>query len=172
LRKACFSETVSTKEARMRIRIVLAIILLAVGLCFVPGVGHGEIEEWMDEIEASYIDVRFLQATVSYMMTNPTSFSNVSFRYDLSRLPYGSALPADTDLKGKIYMMICDNRGSFARFSGIALRDVFKTKLTAIYSFIGDVATDMDTDVVAEFRSEADNPLGYFYQGEYHLWGE
>jgi len=30
----------------------------------------------------------------------------------------------------------------------------------------------MDTDVVAQFLSKQQIPLGYFYQGEYHLWGK
>lgn len=28
----------------------------------------------------------------------------------------------------------------------------------------------MDNDVVAKFHSEDETPLGYFYEGEYHLW--
>lgn len=156
----------------MRARVVLAAVILAVGLCLVPGMEHGKIRHWMDETKASYMDVTLLQAVVIYMMNNPTSFLNVFFFYDPAIKPPRSALPTDIHLESKIYVMITDNRGLFARFSGIALRDVFKKQLTVICTYIGHVITDMDIDVVAEFRSEADNPVGYFYRGEYHLWGE
>jgi len=65
-----------------------------------------------------------------------------------------------------------DNRGVFSYKSGIALRDEFKRQLKVIYSFISLVATDMDADIVAQFLSREAIPLGYFYQGEYHLWEE
>jgi len=32
------------------------------------------------------------------------------------------------------------------------------------------LAMDMDADIVAIFISKGDIALGYFYQGEYHLW--
>ena len=48
----------------------------------------------------------------------------------------------------------------------------FKRQLEATYSFIAAWATDMDTDVVAVFYGRGEIPLGYFYQGEYHLWGK
>lgn len=48
--------------------------------------------------------------------------------------------------------------------------DEFKRQLEVIYSFIEIVATDMDSDIIAEFLSRENIPLGYFYQGEYYLW--
>ncbi|MFQ5835086.1 MAG: hypothetical protein ACE5HR_04100 [bacterium] len=39
--------------------------------------------------------------------------------------------------------------------------------------FIMAEATNMDTDIVAAFFSaEGGTPLGYFYEGDYHLWEE
>ena len=53
------------------------------------------------------------------------------------------------------------------------MRDEFKSILEALFSYLeAGVATDMDTDIVAKFHSKGAIPLGYFYQGEYHLWEE
>lgn len=51
------------------------------------------------------------------------------------------------------------------------LLDEFRRELETIYKPISGIATDMGTDVVAKFERGI-TPLGYFYQGEYHLWGE
>jgi len=157
----------------MRKKRFLAAILLAVGFCFVSGVGYGEIPEWALEAEASYLKVEFLEAEVSYIMTNPTSFLNVNFSYD----PIGywgeiAKLPKSVNTKGKICIIIGDNRDRFSYKSGIALLDTFKKDLKVIYWFIEVVATDMDSDIVATLLSKERIPLGYFYQGEYHLWEE
>jgi len=70
--------------------------------------------------------------------------------------------------------MIIDNRGIFSDKSERALLSQFKKELEAIYSSLyeatGGMATDMNTDIVAAFYSREQNPLGSFYQGEYHLW--
>jgi len=39
-------------------------------------------------------------------------------------------------------------------------------------SYLEEVTTDMAADIVAVFYSEKETTLGYFYQGEYHLWEE
>jgi len=44
--------------------------------------------------------------------------------------------------------------------------------LEVIYTFISAEATDMDGDIVAVFYRREGIPLGYFYQGGYHLWGK
>jgi len=69
---------------------------------------------------------------------------------------------------------VVDNRGVWSDESDIPLEvtlfDDFKKQLEAIYSFISMWTMDMDTDVVAQFLSKQQIPLGYFYQGEYYLW--
>ncbi|MBA7497169.1 hypothetical protein ES702_07780 [subsurface metagenome] len=154
----------------MRGRGLLAAFLLGVGLCFVPALGYGEIPTWMYEQKASYISLELLRYQVSYLMRNPTNFLGVQFTYD----PTGYCgevmkLPEGVSTKGKIFVLVADNRGLFSYKSGIALRDLFKRELKIIYSFI-IVAKDVDADIVAKFYSRGDIPLGYFYQGEYHLW--
>jgi len=46
--------------------------------------------------------------------------------------------------------------------------------LEVIYSFVDlavkDIDMDMDRDIVAKFHTKEEIPLGYFYQGKYHLW--
>jgi len=157
----------------MRAREVLAAILLAVGLSFVPGVGHGEIEKWKvnHDTKASYIDVSLLRATVSYMMTNPTNFLDVISYYDPAAI-YASNFPGDVVTKGKIFVMVHDSRGVFSGKSGVALVGQFKKELEIIYSFLQVTATNMRTDIVAKFYTRGGISLGYFYQGEYHLWEE
>ena len=46
----------------------------------------------------------------------------------------------------------------------------FKSILETIHSYIDIMVTDMETDVVARFVDSDGIPLGYFYQGEYHVW--
>lgn len=47
----------------------------------------------------------------------------------------------------------------------------FEKELNSIYVDLWFYA-DMAADVVAKFSSMENVPLGYFYQGEYHLWEE
>ena len=154
----------------MRVKILLAAILLAVDLCLVPALGYGEVEKWMYEQKASYISVQLVQSRINYLMRNPTNFLDVDFTYD----PTGYCartvkLPHDVDTKGKIFVLISDNRGIFSYKSGIGLLDRFKRELKIICSFIL-VTRDINADIVALLLSKEGNPLGYFYQGEYHLW--
>jgi hypothetical protein len=165
----------------MRGRGLLAALLLGAGLCFVPGLGYGEEKELPFEIvivdlnylrgeKASELDLRLLQARVEYMMTNPTSFLNVSF-YDDPNGRFKENFPEGIDTKDKILVWVRDNRGVFRYKSRIALLELFKRHLETIYTFIDTrAAWDMNADIVAKFYSREGIPLGYFYQGEYHLW--
>jgi len=163
----------------MKNKKLLAIILLSLSFCFVSGAGYGEIEVNVIELKVPHIDFYLLEARVEYMMRNPINFLYVKFRYDRNG-SYGELFPERLDTKGKIYVEIRDNRGLFSGRSGTVLLELFKWYLDLIYGFIGqlplsieyDLYGPMDNDVVAKFYSKGDIPLGYFYQGEYHLWEE
>ncbi len=150
---------------------LLTVILLSLSFCFVSGVGYGEVPKWMLEAKASYLNVELLEAEVSYIMTNPTSFLNVDFSYDSTGY-WGeiAKLPKSVNTKGKICIFFGDNRDRFSYKSGTALLDTFKRDLKVIYWFIQIVATDMDSDIVATLLSKEGIPLAYFYQGKYYLW--
>ncbi|MEA1963779.1 MAG: hypothetical protein U9O41_01425 [Candidatus Aerophobetes bacterium] len=152
----------------MKKRKLLTAVLLGVSLCFAPVLGYGEVKEWMYEAKANYMEVMLLKARVDYMMRNPDTFLSVGFYYDPDGRYKESFRRVDT--KGKICLDIFDTRNRSSYKSGITLLGEFKKTLEAIYSFIKVYATDMDTDIVALFFSEEGIPLGYFYQGEYHLW--
>lgn len=171
----------------MRTRVVLAIILLAVGLCLVSGVGYGEVKgiEWlnkMSESKVSFVQHFFLGARVDYIMRNPTSFLNIRFLYHEPRLEnvMFSDVPESVDTKGKLIIWIKDNRGVFSDKSEAALLYLFEVHLKSIWFWIGGLAPGgMDNNVVAIFYSSKitftrdrtlEGILGYFYQGEYHLW--
>ena len=159
----------------MRSKTLLAAFLLGAGLCFVSALGYGEVKQ---QPEVSVMDLYLLKefdllkARVDYMMCNPTNFLNVNFYYD----PEGTRrkifeLPEGVDTKDKIFVKVQDNRDVFSYESGTALLDQFKRELEAIYSFLTlPTMGDMNTDIVAIFCSREGIPLGYFYQGEYHLW--
>jgi len=154
----------------MGTRALLAAFLLSVGLCLVPVMGHGEVNEaYLVEITRPHIDFVLLEATVRYIMFNPADFLVVMCSYD----PFGSAAkkyPVGVKTKGRIDITIKDNRGIFFGKYGRALLNQFKKELEAFYPFIKYYVTDIDTDIVAIFMSVPGSPLGYFYQGEYHLW--
>ncbi len=155
----------------MRARILLAAILLGLSFCFVSGVGYGEVEHSMYASKASLMTVSLLRAKVNYIMYNPDDFLVVRFLYD----PYGNLLKdlfKDIDTEGKILIRVRDNRNVFFRKSRKVLLDQFRKELENIYQFINTVATNMDNDIVVLFYSfDNENiPLGYFNQGEYHLW--
>jgi len=89
----------------MRARGLLAVFLLAVTLCFVPVLGHGEISRFIEDsgITTSYGDHYFLEARVNYMMDHRITFLNIRLNYD----PTGAVrkvmkLPEGVDTKGKI----------------------------------------------------------------------
>ncbi len=178
---------------------LLVAFLLGAGLCFVPVLGYGEViipghgtqlgdlffggvkdEILWPYVEGTCEDVRLLRlenallnARIQYIMRNPTNFLTVDCYYDSNgRFSYPNIFfPEGVETKGKIVIFITDNRGEFY-LSGVALLDVLSANLKVIYSFLSPVATNMDTDIVAVFDSKGGIPLGYFYQGEYHLWGE
>ena len=155
----------------MRGKKLLAAFLLGVGLCFFPVLGYGEVQHSLYKSKATAMAVMLLKLEVAYVMGNPTGFLQVDFFYDPDgRFGKIARLPESVDTKGKIFVRVKDNRGRFSYKSGIGLLDEFKGILESLFSYIEVVATNMDTDIVAEFVSRGDIPLGYFYQGEYHLW--
>ena len=151
----------------MRTRIVLAIILLAVGLCFEPTLGYGEVFTPIDEME---MELEFLRIRVDYIMQNPTDFLDVRIGYDKDgHLAEIMELPLEVSTRGKICISIIDNRGIFRDKSRLALVMQFKKQLEKVYSFINYMAPVMFEDVVAKFKL-GKHPVGYYYEGEYHLW--
>ncbi len=157
----------------MKNKKLLAIILLSLSFCFVSGAGYGEIDEWMIERKASILDMELLDAKIRYMMWSPDNFLYVDFYYDEYGV-YGIAdrLPKSVDTKGKIYIQIGDTRGVFFQKNRKTLLNEFGRQLEYIYSWLEEASTDMDIDIVAVFFSGEEILLGYFYEGEYHLWEE
>ncbi len=145
----------------MKKRLLLAAILLSLSLCFISGVGYGEVAEWLDERKASMLDMELLDAKVEYIMTNPTTFLNIDLFY-----------VKNTIIPSTIGVSVRDNRGRFSYKSGIALKDTFKRSLEVIYSFITHISTDINTDIIAFFSSEEGIQLGMFKDGEYLLQEE
>jgi len=158
----------------MRGKRLLAAFLLGVGLCFVPALGYGEVNQEMDEEETSLMRFRLLWARVNYIMDYPTTFLRVNFIYDRDGT-FKEKFPESVDTKGKICVRIVDTRevfkDEFFHKSKRALLEEFKEVLETVYWYIEEVATDMNADVVAKFESEEGPLLAYFYQGEYHLCG-
>ena len=136
--------------------------------------GGEELRKELYEIEASYWNIFLLDAKTHYMMLNPTSYLYVDFHHDRAGEWARSELPESVDTDGKICVHVRDNRGVFSDKSGAALLGQFKKTLESIYSSssLPIVTTDMNSDIVAIFCSRENVPLGYFYQGEYHLWEE
>lgn len=126
----------------------------------------------MYESKTSLTQGMFLDSRISYMMTKPTNFLQVSYYYGPTGTVYASFFPESVDTKGKISTPIYDDRERFSSKSGISLLDSFKKTLEVMYSFIDLITTNMDTDVVAKLHSNESIPLAYFYQGEYHLQEE
>jgi len=58
----------------MRTKKLLAAFLLGVGLCFVPGVGYGEVKEWIDEFMATIMKISLSEARINYMRAMPDDF--------------------------------------------------------------------------------------------------
>ena len=136
------------------------------------GAGYGEVMHEAAVVKASLMDVILLEARVDYMMRNPDVFLDVGFYYD-STGRFAKKFPRNVDTKGKICVWVQDNkRGGYSYISGTALLSLFKANLEILYAFIKikGVVTDMNVDIVAKFYSREGIPLGYFYQGEYHLW--
>lgn len=156
----------------MKDKRLLAVFLLGVLLCLVPAIGHGEVKTMVDR---THMDTMCLKAQIEYIMRYPTSFLYVTICYDSTGL-HGALFPEDLDIdtKGKICILIIDYRDVFSDKSGHALLTQFKKELEAVWSSPSvDVLTDYENeDIVARFYSGEHVFLGYFYQGEYHLWEE
>lgn len=154
----------------MRVKTVLAAFLLGVGLCFVPALGYGEVIT--EKEHPTYFRFYLLKARLNYVMMNPNDFACVFADYD----DLGGALreihklPERVETKGKVLITVYDRRGAFSYKSGVDLLEAFKQILVVFYSYLDVWVTDMNTDIVAKFVSEGSIPLGYFYQGECHLW--
>ena len=162
---------------------VLVVILLAVSFCFVSGVGYGKeftLEEGREiayKQKASELDLMISNARTSYIMDNPTNFLNIYCIYDaLGLVRYDDLREKNLPFtKGKLVVTIRDNRAAFSGKSGVDLLAIFHKHLLAfIYTSGANMGTffPYDTHVLAIFYSEEKVPLGYFYQGEYHLWKE
>ena len=154
----------------MRSKKILAAFLLGVGFCFMPVVGHGEVQEWMDKEEVSFMDISLLTARIDYIMQRPNDFLDVVLYYDRSGIFGEELFSGNIDTKGKIIVRIEDTRDFFACEPELLIIP-FALELNIIYklSTLGSVATDRDSDIVAVFY-RGGKELGYFYQGEYHLW--
>ena len=151
---------------------LLTAFLLGVSLCFVPVLGHGEVRHMWNEAKATLMEIVLLEARIDYMMRNPDVFLDVFLRYD-STGRFAREFPVNVNTKGKIFIGVQDNkRGGYSYKSGTALLELFKVDLKLLFAFVKvkRVVTNMDTDIVAVFYSRGSIPLGYFYQGEYHLW--
>jgi len=156
----------------MSSRGLIAGFLFVIILSFVLVLGYGAVTRWMDERKASLIRSHLEESRVSYITGNPDDFLYVDFYYDPTgryRSVWFDFLEG-VNMKGKIYVRVYDTRGVFSNKTGTVLLDQFKKELEVIYPFIESVALDMDTDIVAKFHTKEEIPLGYFYQGEYHLW--
>lgn len=160
----------------MSSRGVIAGLLFAIILSFVLILGHGAVTRWMDERKASLICLHLEESRVSYTMGNPGDFLYVNLDYDPTGR-HGSAwfeFPENVDTKGKFCVEVYDTRDVFSNKTETALLGQFKKELEVIYSFVDlaikDKDMNMDTDIVAKFHTRKEIPLGYFYQGEYHLW--
>ena len=148
-----------------------------------------------EEVHSLLVNTGLLKARIDYIMRNPTDFLNVDFYYDQEGMFTKEGLfPEGVDTEGKIVVIVADNRGVFSNKSGTVLLNEFKEQLETILhsSAILEIMVpipeimkrelrgEMDTNIVARFctKWEISPPsplpeevcLGYFYQGEYHLW--
>jgi len=160
----------------MRGKKLLAALLLGVGLCSVPGLAHSEISELLKGKAYSHIKFCLLDARITYMMNNPDRFLNVYFVPDeVGAFGKLVGLPEAVDTKNKVCIYIKNNReiDLFSPDWGESgLFFSFEVVLKNIYSYISLVATNMDDDIVAVFHSKTGVKVGYFFEGEYHLWEE
>ncbi len=159
----------------MRKKRFLAAILLGAVLCFmVSGVGYGEILGSMTwEREVTFWEIQFLEARINYMMKNPTSYLNLDFGFDMSSdFLRTLGLPIHVKTEDKISVIIGDTRDVFSHKSGKDLLDEFERILKTLHLSSMIWVTDIENDIFAIFFNIDGNPIGYFYQGEYHLWDE
>lgn len=154
----------------MRGKKLLAAFMLGVGLCFVPVLGYGEVKHGVYDLSTPYMSFSLLRAMVQYIEANPESFLNVNFQYDPDGSVGAGIFPEGVDTVGRIIVLVYDTRGVFNYKMGAALLGEFRSNLVVIFSFLEAVASNIDNDIVAKFYTRKEIPLGYFYQGEYHLW--
>ncbi len=156
----------------MRKKRLLAIVLLSLSFCFVSGVGYGEIEEFLLEITTRRVlETYLIDARVSYIMASPDSFLRVSYSYD----PLGNwakNFPAGVSTRGKIYVAVIDSRDVFLGKTGETLLRELQNQGWYVCYNIRSFVSDAENDIVIRFMDGWGEPLGYFYQGEYHLWDE
>ncbi len=153
----------------MKNKKLLAIILLSLSFCFVSAVGYGRVRVEIAETKATRFDIKLLDAKIDYILGNPNDFLYILLRYDPVGT-YGDQFPRWVITKDKIVVVIWDIRNKFSGKSEEVLLSYFKVELEDIVTGLEDLITDINTDVVAIFYSKKAIPLGYFYQGEYHLW--
>jgi len=106
----------------MRSKGLLAVFLLGVGLCFLTVVGHGKVDKRLYKEKASAMHFSLLDDRATYIMHNPTSFLKVFIGHASDGETFREFFPKDVDTKGKIYVMVIDNRGVFSDKSGTALK--------------------------------------------------
>jgi len=155
----------------MKNKKILAVTLLSLAFCFVSGAGYGEILHQLDEVKATKMDVFLLNAKVSYMMSNPATFLNVSFYYDATGKAWKHEFP-ELDTGAKIFILVTADTNRYGYETPTIRLRLFKEDLEVIYSFVDQMATNMDTDIIAKLYSENGIPLAYFYEGKYHSWAE
>ncbi len=161
------------KGERMKNKKLVAIVLLSLSFCFVSGVGYGKIPEWIEEENESYMNWLLLHIRVNYIMYRPNIFLDVGLFYDVDgRYASMMEFPKNVVTERKIIIGVRDNREVFSGKFGKALLGEFEKALKDIYYDVEMIASDMKNDIVAKFYSKGDFSLGYFYQGEYHLWEE
>jgi len=158
----------------MRIRGLIVGLLLGIILSFTLVLGYGAVMRWMDERKASLIRLHLEESRVSYIMGNPDDFLYVNLSYDPTgrwgRAWFEFPEGVNVNTKGKFCVEVYDTRDVFSNKTETALLDQFKKELEVIYSFVDLAIKDKDRDIVAKFHTKEEIPLGYFYQGEYHLW--
>jgi len=120
----------------MRSKGLLAGFLLGGGLCFLTVLGHGKVDKRLYKEKTSAMHFSLLDARATYIMHNPTSFLKVLIGHDSDGETFREFFPKDVDTKGKIYVMVIDNRGVFSDKSATALLNQFKETLGLVYSFI------------------------------------
>ncbi len=155
----------------MKKRLLLAAILLGVILCFVSGVGYGEMKEYLLGTKAEKLEFELLKVKVSYMMFYPDSFLRVSYYYDETGW-IAENFPAGVITKDKIVVQIIDSRDVFSGKEGAVLLLEFRRQLLDATYFLEILVSDLENDIVALFTNEDGVPLGYSYRGGYHLWNE
>jgi len=141
-----------------------------------------KLRELVDELKEEGVDVirmtetNLLRRRLDYIMWNPHDFLCFYWEWDwIGLFHLNHELPENIigKTEGKLIIQVYDNRRVFVYISEVALLEQFKKELVRIYDYAPQgFFSKMDRDVIALFYGYGRKPLGYFYQGEYHLWGE